>query len=144
MTILKTAIALFAAAVLLAAPHASASEKRPIMYNITSDDAWTAGMALAQANTAAQRGHHVTVFLNVRGVHVADRDAAQSTFGPNGKTPAQMLASLIESEQDVLVCGVCMRAGGMTEDDLIDGARVSNPDLTFGVLNDPTVVVMSY
>jgi predicted peroxiredoxin len=137
-------LALGMALVPAAAPVAAAEEARPIFYNLTSDDAWTAGMALAQARTAAERGHAVTVFLNVRAVRLADRDAAQGSFGPTGRTPAEMLAGLVEAGHTVLVCGVCMKVGGMAPGDLIEGAEMASPDLTFGAMTAPETVVMSY
>jgi len=139
------ALALAAAAgpALVPAP-AVAEEARPIFYNLTTDDAWSAGMALAQANAAADRGHAVTVFLNVRAVHLADRDAVQGSFGPVGKKPAELLAALVGKGQTVLVCGMCMRAGGMTDGDLMEGATLSTPDLTFGAMTAPDAVVVSY
>lgn len=133
------------AASLFAAPAIHAEDaKAPMFYNITSDDAWTAGMALGQANVAASRGHKVTVFLNIRAVHVADKNTVQGTFGPAGKTPADLLSNLIANGHTVLVCGTCMKAGGVSEDDLIEGAQVSGPDLTFGALTAEDTIVMSY
>lgn len=121
-----------------------AEETRPIFYNLTTDDAWTAGMALAQANVAASRGHAVTVFLNVRAVHLANRDAVLGTFGPSGKTPAQLIAALLAKGQIVLVCRTCMKVGGMAGDDLLEGVVMANPDLTFGALNRAGTIALSY
>jgi len=125
-------------------PFANAEEKAPFFYNITTDDSWTAGMAAGHANTAADRGHSVTVFLNVRGVHIADKNTVQGTFGPAGKTPAQLLQLLIEKGHTVLVCGTCMKVAGVTENDLMDGAKVSTPDSTFGALTEKSAIVLSY
>lgn len=121
-----------------------AEEPRPIFYNVTTDDAWTAGMSLAQANVAASRGHPVTLFLNIRAVRLADADAVQGTFGPSGKTPAQLITALLAKGQTVLVCGTCMKVGGMEKDDLLEGVTMANPDLTFGALNRPGTIALSY
>ena len=123
---------------------AAADEPRPFFYNLTEDDAWTAGMALAQARTAAGRGHAVTVFLNVRAVRLADEGARQAVFAPTGSTPAEMLAALIEGGHTVLVCRVCMSVAGMEEGDLLSGATPASPDLTFGALTASETVVLSY
>ncbi len=136
-------VALILVAAVAPAP-ASAEEPRAIFYNVTTDDAWTAGMSLAQANVAADRGHPVTVFLNVRAVHLADRDAVQGTFGPSGKTPAQLITALVAKGQTVLVCGTCMKGGGMERADLMDGVTIASPDLTFGALNRPGTIALSY
>lgn len=128
----------------LAPVPAQAEEKAPFFYNLTTDDTWAAGMALAQANMAASRGHAVTVFLNVRAVHLADRAAALGTFGPAGATPAELIARLVAAGQTVLACGTCLRAGGMAEADLMDGVAVATPDLTFGAMTAPGTIVVSY
>jgi len=138
------AAAIVAAFAIVAAAGPAAADEAPISYNISTDDAWAAGMALAQANVATSRGHKVTVFLNVRGVHLADKAAELGTFGPVKKTPAELLSSLIEKDQQVLVCGTCMRAGGVSKDDLLDGVVVSNPDRMFGTLTQPGTIVLSY
>jgi len=136
-------VALVIVAVLALAP-AFAEEPRPMFYNVTTDDAWTAGMSLAQANVAADRGHQVTVFLNVRAVHLADRDAVLGTFGPSGKTPTQLIAALLAKGQTVLVCGTCMKVAGMERADVMDGVTIATPDLTFGALTRPGTIALSY
>ena len=143
-TLTTLAAALVAAVLIAAPPGARAEEPRPFVYNITTDDAWGAGMALAQANVAASRGHDVTVFLNVRGVTLADADARTAAFPPAGRTPHELMAALMEKGGSVLVCGACMSVAGVTEDGLIEGARKSAPDLTFGALEAPGAVVLSY
>lgn len=130
--------------VLLLAAPAAAEEPAPFFYNITSDDAWEAGMALTQARVAAQRGHPVTVFLNIRAVHLADKDARLGTFGATGGNPADLLRGLMQAGQTVLVCGGCMAVGGMTADDLIEGVQMASPDRTFGALTAPGAIVLSY
>jgi hypothetical protein len=37
-----------------------------------------------------------------------------------------------------------MAAGGVSKDNLLDGAVVSNPDLMFGALTQPGAIVLSY
>jgi predicted peroxiredoxin len=55
-----------------------------------------------------------------------------------------MLADLIEDGHSVLVCGMCMVAGGVMKDELIAGAEISGPELTFTALTAPNTVVLSY
>lgn len=139
------ALALLATALWLsAAPRAAADTPTPIFYNITTDDDWAAGMALAQANIAASRGHQVTVFLNVRGVLLAKKGAEQEPFGPMKKTPAELLQALIAKKQTVMVCGTCMGVAGLKKEALIDGAAVSTPDDVFAALTAPGAIALSY
>ena len=146
MQIMKTALAITLAAVMFTSAQGAFADEEPrhFFYNITTDDSWAAGMALTQASVAAERGHRVTVFLNVRGVHLAEQVTAQGSFGVTAKSPRDILASLIKNGHTVLVCGGCMVAGGVAKEDLIEGATISGPDLSFRALTAPDTIVMSY
>ena len=114
------------------------------VFHITSDDAWTVGSALTQAVVAGERGHDVTVILSVRGVHLAETNSAQGGFSVTARSPRDMLASLIEDGHSVLVCGMCMVAGGVMKDELIEGAEITGPETTFTALTAPDTIVLSY
>lgn len=114
------------------------------VFSITSDESWTAGSALTQALVASERGHSVTVLLSVRGVHLAEENSAQGGFSVTARSPREMLGALIDDGHSVLVCGMCMVAGGIETDDLIEGATVAGPELTFTALTAPDTIVMSY
>jgi predicted peroxiredoxin len=135
-----------AAAVLVSAPFARAEDEPPhhFVYNITTDESWAAGSALTQATIAVERGHRVTVLLSVRGVHLAEANSAQGGFSVTARSPREMLASLIDDGHAVLVCGICMVAGGVTQEDLIEGAKISGPESTFTALTAPDTIVLSY
>lgn len=146
MVLFKKMLAISLAAFMFSAPlFASADDEvRHFFYNITTDDGWAAGMALTQASVAAERGHSVTVFLNVRGVRWAEAETPQAGFSVTARSPREVLLSLIEGGHTVLVCGGCMVASGVAKDDLIEGATVTGPELTFGALTKPDTIVMSY
>lgn len=136
-------LALVVAALL--APAAQADDRpHHFVFAITTDESWTAGSALTQATVAAARGHRVTVLLSVRGVYLAEAGSAQGGFRVTARSPREMLSQLIADGHTVLVCGMCMVAGGVTEADLIEGAKISGPELTFGALTAPDTVVLSY
>ena len=142
MQIFRTMLAVALAAVMLTAALPALAEDEPhhFFYNITT----AAGMALTQASVAVERGHRVTVFLNVRGVHLAETGTAQGSFGVTAKTPREILLSLIKSGHTVLVCGGCMVAGGVAKQDLLEGATITGPELTFRALTAPDTIVISY
>ncbi len=147
MDVLKKLI--FAIALVLAmavvAPEAAAEDApHHFVFNITTDESWAAGSALTQAAVADERGHSVTVLLSVRGVHLAEADSAQGGFSVTARSPREMLATLIKHGHTVLVCGMCMVAGGVEPDDLIEGAKISGPELTFSALTAPETIVLSY
>lgn len=134
-----------AAAVTLSAPPATAEDvPHHFVVHITSDDAWTVGSALTQAVVASERGHDVTVILSVRGVHLAETNSAQGGFSVTARSPREMLSDLIEDGHSVLVCGMCMVAGGVMKDELIEGAEIAGPELTFTAFTAPDTIVLSY
>lgn len=137
-------VALTLAFLVPALPAIAEDEPHHFVYSITTDESWAAGSALTQATVAAERGHSVTVLLSVRGVHLAEADSAQGGFSVTARSPREMLASLIEAGHTVLVCGMCMVAGGVAKDDLIPGAKISGPELTFTALTAPDTIVLSY
>ncbi|MGF1446417.1 MAG: DsrE family protein [Pikeienuella sp.] len=146
MALLKTLLAVALAAVVLSSPLQAEAGEPPhhFFYNITTDDSLAAGRALTHASVAVNRGHRVTVFLNVRAVHLAERDIAQGSYSVTAKTPRDVLTELIASGQTVLVCGICMVAGGVGKDDLIEGATITGPETTFTALTQPDTIVLSY
>ena len=140
-----TLAVLLALASVLAAPAALAEDPPcHFVFSITTDESWTAGSALTQATVAAQRGHRVTVLLSVRGVHLAEAESAQGGFRVTARSPREMLTDLMADGHAVLVCGMCMVAGGVAQEDLIAGAQISGPERTFTALTAPDTVVLSY
>ncbi|MEM8876577.1 MAG: DsrE family protein [Pseudomonadota bacterium] len=138
------AIMLVAAAFIHSPPATAEDEPHHFVYSITTDESWAAGSALTQATVAAERGHRVTVLLSVRGIHLAETVSAQGGFRVTARSPREMLASLISDGHTVLVCGMCMVAGGVAKDELIEGATISGPELTFSALTAPDTIVLSY
>lgn len=137
--------AAFATILMLSSASAWAEdEPHHFVFHITSDDTWTVGSALTQAAVASQRGHDVTVILSVRGVHLAETNSAQGGFSVTAQTPRDLLGDLIADGHSVLVCGMCMVAGGVTSKELIEGAQISGPELTFSALTAPDTIVLSY
>jgi predicted peroxiredoxin len=118
--------------------------ERPLFVNLTSDDAWRAGMALSFSNNALKRGHPVTVFLNVEAVRIADTTLPQGTNSVTGKTPIEMLKGLIADGATVIVCPMCMKAAGVQPGDLVAGAQMGKPELTLPRLFGDDTQVISY
>ncbi|MFW5654557.1 MAG: DsrE family protein [Roseicyclus sp.] len=142
----RMGMAVALAAGLVLSPLAGSAEDVPhhFVFHITSDDAWTVGSALTQAVVASERGHDVTVILSVRGVHLAETNSAQGGFSVTAETPRDLLGDLIEDGHSVLVCGMCMVAGGVMTGELIEGAEITGPEMTFTALTAPDTIVLSY
>jgi copper(I)-binding protein/predicted peroxiredoxin len=129
------------------AAHSGEEFKNGLFVNLTSDELNRAAMAISFATRTRQdMDKPVTIFLNVEGVRLAHKDAPQEPYGMDGKTIHDMLQAFMAAGGKVLVCPMCMMnvAGGMTADDLIPGAMVSNPDLTRAALFSEGVTVLSY
>lgn len=147
MSMLKRLFATFVLGLaLVGSGHAMAAADKgnTLFYNLTTDEVWPAGMAAAQAYNAAKRGHDVIVYLNVRGVYLAAKDRKQDTLGATERTAQQTLKMAIENGARVLVCPMCMRQGGLSHDDLIDGVELGKPDVLFKLLSQDDLVAMSY
>lgn len=113
----------------LAAMPAAADSAGSLFVNLTSDESHRANMALTFSKNQLERGHPVTVFLNDRGVLVGAKSNAE-TF----KDQQQLLADLMAKGAVVIVCPFCAKHYGIETTDLIEGAKIGNPDLTGGLL----------
>ncbi len=128
------------------ATHSDEAFKNGLFINLTSDELNRAAMAISFATKTRQdMGKPVTIFLNVEGVRLAHKDAAQEPYGMDSKTIHEMLQAFMDAGGTVLVCPMCMmNVAGMTADDLVPGTMVSSPDLMRAALFAEGVTVMSY
>lgn len=69
------------------------------------------------AYTALLEGHKINIFLVEDGIWVGKKGQDPATYDNVGK----WMADVIEEGAKVLCCGVCMKARGMSEDELMDG-----------------------
>jgi predicted peroxiredoxin len=129
---------------LLAAPAAVADEDKTFFYNVTTDETWSAGMALGQGLRALEAGYEVVYLLNVRGVYLASKEHQQDIFGPSGKTPREMLQLAADKGARIVICPMCMRKAGLEMGDLLAAAEKGGPSLTFKLMAAEDTVVMSY
>ena len=122
----------------------SAENKKTIFYNITTEEAWSAGMALAQANKALDNGYNVVIFLNVRGVFIAAKSFNTDSFSSSGKSLQDMLKSAMDKGAKAVICPMCMKKAGMTMDDVIEGVVGGGPDTTMKAMTADNTVVISF
>jgi predicted peroxiredoxin len=129
---------------LLGATSLSAGEKKTIFYNLTTDEAWAAGMALGQANKALESGYNVVIFLNVRGVLLASKSFKSDISSGSGMSLQEMLKAAIKKGAKAIICPMCMNKVGITQDDLIEGIVKGGPDVTMKAMTADDTVVISY
>lgn len=123
---------------------ALADEQKTIFYNVTTDEAWAAGMALGQANKALEVGYKVVIFLNVRGVFIASKSFVTDTNGASGKSMQEMLKAAMGKGAQAIICPMCMAKAGMTMDDVIEGVVKGGPDVTMKAMTADNTVVISF
>ena len=136
-------VALMLLVALVAVP-VSADEKKTIFYNLTTDEAWAAGMALGQANKALESGYNVIIFLNVRGVFIASKAFASDSNGAVGKSLQEQLKDAITNGGQAIICPMCMGKAGMTMEDVIEGVVKGGPDITMKAMTADDTVVISF
>lgn len=135
----------------IAAPPAMAAdaEKTGLLVNLTTDDTSAATMAIAFAHQGVLKAGHkpVAIFLNVRAVHLADKNRPSPVPGPmreQNLSIQEMLTAFINDGGEVIVCPMCANAAGMTPDDVIPGAQMATPERLGAILFDPNVKTLSY
>jgi predicted peroxiredoxin len=121
-----------------------AAEKKTIFYNLTTDEAWAAGMALGQANKALENGYNVVIFLNVRGVLLASKSFHSDISAGSGMSLQDMLKAAMKKGAKAIICPMCMSKVGFTPDDLIEGIVKGGPDVTMKAMTADDTVVISY
>ncbi len=126
------------------ASSAAPSDGRGLLVNLTTDDTWSANMALSLATNAAGQGLDVIVFLNVRGVYLADAERMPATEGNSDQNIHQKITALVDTGAKVIVCPSCAMEAGLTQDDLIDGAVIGEPGGIIPTLADPDFNIISY
>lgn len=104
---------------------AHAGDADPLFSNVTTDDAHRANMALTFSKAQFERKHPLTIFLNDRGVFIASR-----AYSERFKHHQEVLEALAKDGATIIVCPMCMKHYGVKKEDLIEGAKVGNPDLT--------------
>ncbi|SUS06334.1 conserved exported hypothetical protein [uncultured Defluviicoccus sp.] len=122
-----------------AALPAAADSPGSLFVNMTSDDDHRANMAITFSKNQLERGHPVTIFLNDRGVFVGAKSNAEKFKGQQ-----QALTELMAKGALVIVCPFCAKHYGIDTADLIDGAKLGNPDLTGSLLFKEDTKTMSW
>jgi predicted peroxiredoxin len=110
-------------------PVVASADDDPLFVNMTTDDAHRARMALVFSSRQHERSHPVTIFLNDRGVLVASKKHADKF-----KVHHEAIANLIKNGGTVLICPMCMKHYGVEAGDLIEGVKLSNPELAGAAL----------
>jgi predicted peroxiredoxin len=120
-----------------------------LFVNLTTDDTWAATKAIFFAHQKALKAGYspVAIWLNVRGVYLADKKRPSHTHGvmkEKGKTVQDLLKDFIKDGGQVIACQACSKAAGLKLDDYIAGVTMGSSDLVQGLLFDPKVKTLSW
>jgi predicted peroxiredoxin len=115
-----------------------------LFINLTSIETGQAGHALLFADKQMGRGHPVTLFLNQKAVLLAAKATPMGPWGASGKSIRETLTELISNGAQVIVCQMCAKMQGLNESDLIEGAKMGNPERVAASLFDPNYQVISW
>ncbi len=138
-------------AVAASADEAAVEEtpKTGLFITLTTDDTWAATKAIMFAHQKALKNGHepVAIWLNVRGVYLADKKRPSHVHGlmaEKGQSVQDMLRAFMADGGQVIMCGACSKAAGLTKEDYIDGVAMGNWPLIEGLLFDPNVKTLAW
>lgn len=122
---------------------------RGLFVNLTTDDTWSAAKAIFFAHEKALKNGHspVAIWLNVRGVYLADKKRASNVPGvmrENDKSIQDMLTAFMADGGQVVMCATCSKAAGLTKEDYIDGVVMGTWPVVEELLFDPDVVTLAW
>lgn len=81
-------------------------------------------LALVAGNTAAIAGQSAIIFCTMDGVRIGTRGGIDGVALEGFPDPATVLPELLELGGELWLCQTCAKPRGITEDMLIDGARI--------------------
>ena len=146
MNTIKKLGVIFLFACVIAAPNAFADDSgKSLFVNLSSDDINRATMAIGfSMRVLKEKKIPVTIFLNVEGVRIADKNIPEHKHA-TGKSTKEMLAAFIKAGGRVIVCPMCMKnVGGLEKDEIIEGAVIGGSDVTWPALFADGTTVLSY
>lgn len=126
-TILKSVLLVLTMALMPLSANAD-DTKRGLFITLTTDDTWSAAKAIMFAHQKSlKNGHDTAIWLNVRGVYLADKKRPSNVPGlmaKDGTSIQDMLTAFIADGGTVLMCSACSAAAGLTKADYIDGVEM--------------------
>jgi uncharacterized protein len=88
------------------------------------DDPERAIVPFIAANVAAASGQEAVVVLTVEGAWLCKRGYAETVEAAGFPDLAELVAGFVEAGGQVWGCSACTTPRGITEADLVDGARI--------------------
>lgn len=104
----------------------------------------TATRAIQFASIAAERGHHVEIFLIDDAVHWAQLGMADGIRSSTGEHMKDLLDKLIENKTPIHVCEACADKRLIPPDECITGSKISGGGVLVDMMTDPEYKVFTF
>ena len=88
------------------------------------DDPERATLPFIVANVAASADQETIVLLTIEGVWLATKGYADDVHHEGMQPLSEVISSLLANGGQIWACGACTKPRGITEEHLIDGARI--------------------
>lgn len=88
------------------------------------EDPERATLPFIVANVAASADQEAIVLLTIEGVWLATKGYADGIHHEGMQPLREVIASLLDSGGQIWACGACTKPRGITDEHLIDGARI--------------------
>jgi uncharacterized protein len=97
-----------------------------LMINCThgKEDPERAILAFIVANVAASADQEVKVLLTIDGVWNATKGYAEDVKKEGFQPLKEAMDSFVKNRGEIWVCGTCAKPRGITDKDLVEGARI--------------------
>ena len=97
-----------------------------ILVNAThgKDDAERATLAFVVGNIAASADQEAVVLLTIDGVWLGTKGYTEGIHKEGFQPLREVMAGFISNGGQVWVCGTCAKPRGITESDLVEGAKI--------------------
>jgi predicted peroxiredoxin len=100
------------------------SRKILINCNHGSEDAERATLPFVVANVSATADQETIVFLTIEGVRLATKGYADAIHKEGFPATGDVIRQFVANGGQVWACGACTKPRGITEADLIEGAKI--------------------
>jgi len=105
-----------------------------------TDNPNRATRAIHLATVAHKEGKNVTLFLLDEAVYLAKKGLMDNLRAATGDVADDLMAYLQAKDVPVVACTPCAKARGISENDLIDGARMGTAAELIKLACDATVI----
>ncbi|MFB6129606.1 MAG: DsrE family protein [Salinigranum sp.] len=105
------------------------------------DDPERATLPYVVGNVAASAGQAVTVLLTIDGVWTATEGYADEIHEKGFQPLREVIASFVSNGGEIWACGACTAPRGITEGDLIDGAKIVTAATVVEVVTEGAVPI---